>query len=203
MRSFPGFAAGQRCMLRRTSATRRQWLRWSRRARTCIARTAPGAVPQAASSGRWCHTCGLDGPSSRGSAAGACVRLCSSTALHDASYNGRTETVLALVKAGADVHCEDNAGYVFLGCTLVSLVCHSAGRTVLPVGVALQECLVGCAVGRRCTMRRTSATRRRRWRWSRRARTTCAARTAPGMGPRAASSCRCCVTCAGWMVLPV
>jgi hypothetical protein len=81
-----------------------------------------------------CHTCGLDGPSSRGSAAGACVRLCSSTALHDASYNGRTATAMALVKAGADVHCEANGGYGSTGCILVSLVCQSAGWTVLPVG---------------------------------------------------------------------
>ena len=38
--------------------------------------------------------------------------LCSRTALHRASSNGHTETVLALVEAGADVHCKTNAGYV-------------------------------------------------------------------------------------------
>ncbi len=37
--------------------------------------------------------------------------LCRSTALHSASYNGHTETAMALVKAGADVHCNGNDGY--------------------------------------------------------------------------------------------
>jgi hypothetical protein len=36
--------------------------------------------------------------------------LCSNTALHDASHNGHTETVMALVKAGADVHCKNHEG---------------------------------------------------------------------------------------------
>ncbi len=39
------------------------------------------------------------------------LRLCRSTALHRASLNGHTETAMALVKAGADVHCKDNGGY--------------------------------------------------------------------------------------------
>ncbi len=32
------------------------------------------------------------------------------TALHRASWNGHTETAMALVKAGADVNCKDNVG---------------------------------------------------------------------------------------------
>ena len=36
--------------------------------------------------------------------------LCRDTALHNAPYNGHTETALALVKAGADVHCKGSLG---------------------------------------------------------------------------------------------
>ncbi len=39
--------------------------------------------------------------------------LCRRTALHLASIawlNGRTDTAMALVEAGADVHCKDNDG---------------------------------------------------------------------------------------------
>jgi hypothetical protein len=39
------------------------------------------------------------------------VWLCRSTALHRASLKGHTNTALALVKAGVDVHCKDNNGY--------------------------------------------------------------------------------------------
>jgi hypothetical protein len=39
--------------------------------------------------------------------------LCRFTALHYASSNGHTETALALVKAGADVHFKSNDGYGF------------------------------------------------------------------------------------------
>jgi hypothetical protein len=108
------------------------------------------------------------------------VRLCRDTALHYASSNGHTETAMALVKAGADVHCKDNDGYGCTGCMLVSLgrrQCRG-GRSV-ESGVELQERLVCCAGIQRCTMRRGTATRRRRWRWSRRAR-TCTARTTTG-----------------------
>jgi hypothetical protein len=35
------------------------------------------------------------------------VRPCRDTALHDASCNGHTETAMALVRAGADVHCKN------------------------------------------------------------------------------------------------
>jgi hypothetical protein len=46
---------------------------------------------------------------------GVPVWLCSSTALHCASQNGKTETAMVLVKAGADVHGKDNNGYGFSG----------------------------------------------------------------------------------------
>jgi hypothetical protein len=55
--------------------------------------------------------CRADGPSTRGGAAGVAVWPCRVTALQVASVNGRTETAMALVKAGADVHCKTNDGY--------------------------------------------------------------------------------------------
>ena len=59
---------------------------------------------------------------------GMCL-LCRRTALHYASLNGHTETAMALVKAGADVHCKANDGCGFSGFILVPLVCRVAGRT--------------------------------------------------------------------------
>ncbi len=47
--------------------------------------------------------------------------LCRRTALHLASLNGHTELAVALVKAGADVHCKTNDGYGSRGCLLVLL----------------------------------------------------------------------------------
>ncbi len=41
--------------------------------------------------------------------------LCRWTALHLASQQGHTETAMALVTAGADVHCKANNGYGFSG----------------------------------------------------------------------------------------
>ncbi len=184
--------------------------------------------------------------------------LCSNTALHAASLNGKTEMAVALVKAGADVHCKTNDGYRLgaatscrsfvrvrsgrcvlrvgaagvavlavqpdcnaLGveagphgdddgtgqggrgralqgqgrvrfldaaswCRLLAAV---SGRTVRPLGADRQECMFGYAAIRRCTWRRWTAARRRRWRWSRRAR-TCAARPTTGTVARAAKLCR-------------
>ncbi len=103
---------------------------------------------------------------------------CRRTALHSASLNGHTETAMALYKAGADVHCKDNDGYRPWGRMLVSLGCHSAGEDDPSTWV--WSCRSGCfgyAGGRCCTMRRRTATRRRRWRWSGRARTCTAGRT--------------------------
>jgi hypothetical protein len=77
-------------------------------------------------------------------------RLCRWTALHYALSDGRTETALALVKAGADVHVKNNDGYGSSGCILVSLGRHSAGRTVRPLGAEVQECLFARAGSRRC-----------------------------------------------------
>ena len=47
-------------------------------------------------------------------------RLCRRTALHLASYNGKTETAMALVKAGADVDGKANDGYCSRGCIVVT-----------------------------------------------------------------------------------
>jgi hypothetical protein len=53
--------------------------------------------------------------------------LCRWTALHLALRYGKTETAMALVKEGADVHCKDNKGYGSRGCILLSLGYHSIG----------------------------------------------------------------------------
>ncbi len=72
---------------------------------------------------------GADGPSTQGVAAGVpaglLVWLCRWTALHLASHFGHTETAMALVKAGADVHSKGNGGYGCSGCIFVSVVCRS------------------------------------------------------------------------------
>jgi hypothetical protein len=155
---------------------------------------------------------------------------------------------MALVKAGADVHCTDNDGYGSRAASSCRLVRHSAGRTIfhsgrsgrsacwavqvdgaalgvegrpnrdgegagqggcgrvlqghrrvrfleaassgrwfatvrggrsVRFGWSCRSSCLGCAGRRRCTGRRSSATRRRRWHWPRRAR-TCTAR--PTMG---------------------
>ncbi len=72
--------------------------------------------------------------------------LCRMTALHDASLEGHTETAMALVKAGADVHCQDSEGYGSRGCILVSVglpQCRG-GRSVLSAWRCTSACL-GCA----------------------------------------------------------
>ncbi len=58
--------------------------------------------------------------------------LCRRTALHLASQNGHTETALALVEAGADVHCKANHGCGCSGGILVSVVLpqYGGGRSV-------------------------------------------------------------------------
>ncbi len=43
------------------------------------------------------------------------IGLYSWTALHDASFNGNTEVVKALLSAGADVHCKYYDGYGWEG----------------------------------------------------------------------------------------
>ncbi len=91
----------------------------------------------------------------RGAAAGLpAFGLCRRTALHNASScvsrssacilssehswllfrfleKRRPETVMALVKARADVHCKDNNGYGSRASSLCGRVAHSAGWTVL------------------------------------------------------------------------
>ncbi len=74
-----------------------------------------------------------------------CFACCRRTALHWASENGCTETAMALVKVGADVHCKANNGYGFSGCIVVSLGCQKAGRTARPLEVEMQECRLGSA----------------------------------------------------------
>ncbi len=111
--------------------------------------------------------------------------LCRRTALHSASQNGHTETAMALVKAGADVHCKANDG---CGSSGLHRDYVRGGRSV-HLGWSCRRACFGCAGSRRCTLRRLTATRRRRWRWSRRARTW-APGPAAGTGSRASSSGR-------------
>ncbi len=53
-------------------------------------------------------------------------------ALHFASQKGSPETVMALVKAGADVHCKANDGYGSRASSLCGLRCWQCadGRSV-------------------------------------------------------------------------
>ncbi len=107
---------------------------------------------------------------------------CRRTALHRASRYGKTETAIALVKEGADVHCQDNGGYGSRAASSYRLVSHSVvADGPCTRGRSGRSACLGCAGGRRCTGRRAMATRRQRWRWSRRAQ-TCTARTTTGNG---------------------
>jgi hypothetical protein len=69
--------------------------------------------------------------------------LCRATALHYASLTGHTETALALVKAGADVHSKSNDGCGSRGCILVSLGRHGAGAD--GPSVRVWSCRSGCS----------------------------------------------------------
>jgi ankyrin repeat protein len=69
--------------------------------------------------------------------------LCSMTALHLASENGNTETAMALVELGADVHFKSNDGYGSRASSLCGCVAHSARRTVRPLREECQECRFG------------------------------------------------------------
>jgi hypothetical protein len=69
--------------------------------------------------------------------------LCRMTALHWASSNGHTETAMALVKAGADVHGKNSLGYGFSGLhSRVGWVATVRGGRSVHSGVGLQECLL-------------------------------------------------------------
>jgi ankyrin repeat protein len=83
------------------------------------------------------------------------VCLCSWTALHIASRNGHTETVKALVMAGADVHCKSSDGY--------GLWLHPRVSGLSPCGAnsPSNRTVFACAARHRCTMRRRTATWRR------------------------------------------
>jgi hypothetical protein len=111
-----GCAGGRRCTGRRRTATRRRRWRWWRRAWTFTPRTTTGTVQRSgcilASSCRWfaaVHGRPVFRP--RLELQEWLLWLCSRTALHDASLHGQTETAMALIKVGADVHCKDNDGY--------------------------------------------------------------------------------------------
>ena len=96
------------------------------------------------------------------------LRLCRLTALHYASQNGHTETALALVKAGADVHCTDNDGYgsaLWLPPGVVGLPQCGGGRSVHHSMWSCRSACFDSAGSRRCTMRRRTAAQLRRWRW--------------------------------------
>ncbi len=107
-------------------------MRWSRRARTCTARTTTGTVA------RGCILVPFGSPQCRGgrsvhsgwSCGSACFRLCRTTALHLASQKGHAETALALAKAGADVHCKTNDGYGPRGVILGPVSLPRTRRTV-------------------------------------------------------------------------
>ncbi len=80
----------------------------------------------------WCRSvadsAGADGPSTPGLELQEWpLRLCRWTAMHYASHYGQTETAMALVKAGSDVHSKANDEYGSRGCLLASLGCDSAG----------------------------------------------------------------------------
>jgi hypothetical protein len=109
-----------------------------------------GAISRAVSSCRWVVTVRGGRSVHLGAALKECLfGLCRWTALHLASLNGHTETAMALVRAGADVHCKANDGYGSRGCILMRLGCRRARRTVRPLGVEPQEWLFGCAALRR------------------------------------------------------
>ncbi len=69
--------------------------------------------------------------------------MCRRTALHYASERGNIKTVMALLKAGADVHRKANDGYGSWGCILVWLRCSlcGGGRSVHS-SLELQEWLL-------------------------------------------------------------
>ncbi len=161
-----GCADRQRCTWRRIWAARRRRWRWSRRARTCNARTTTGMVLDTGSScrlfsyiaGRTVRPLGVELRECR-------FWLCRRTALHFALNNDHTETALALalVKAGADVHCKAKNGCGFSGCILVLLVSPMRGGRAVRSGWSCSSAFFGCAGVRRCTWHRLTGARRRRW----------------------------------------
>jgi hypothetical protein len=132
------------------------------------------------------------------SAKATCDFSCRYTALHSTSHKGHTETAMALVAAGADVHCHDKDGCGEGRCIAGQL---ASGR--LPEGLGFADCsrgmgrVLGCAGLQHCTWRRRTGTRRRRrlwWWWRAR---TCAARTTTGTVHRGAvCECVCLAACA-------
>jgi hypothetical protein len=91
-------------------------MRWWRRARTWTAKTTMGTVGGVSHVGLSWRARLLDDRSrGQGRGVGQIARAavgvgwrCRQTALHYASFNGHTETAMALVAAGADVHRQDN-----------------------------------------------------------------------------------------------
>jgi hypothetical protein len=89
-----------------------------------------------------CHSVGADGPSSRGGAAGVpalavqeygAARCVAERAYGDGDGAGQ---------GGRGRGLQGQRRVRSLGCILVSLVCHGAGRTVRPLGVERQEWLL-------------------------------------------------------------
>jgi hypothetical protein len=132
--------------------------------------------------------------------------LCRRTALHIASDRGHTATAMALanVETHAVLHCLE---YYWYGQGLHPRSsfghCSVECRIVRPVGLALQACRCGCAaILPCCTWLHATAAQRRRWRWSRRARTY-TARTTMGTDLEAGSRSHWFATVSGRTVRPL
>ena len=114
----------------------------------CTARPTTGTALEASSlCGCVGHSAGADGPVHSALELHECrLGLCRRTALHlasdrsrhYASERGHLETAMALVKAGADVHCKANDGYGSRAASLCGWVAHSAGADG-PVHSALER----------------------------------------------------------------
>jgi hypothetical protein len=89
--------------------------------------------------------------------------LCRRTALHIASENGHTETVKALVAAGADVHCKNSDGYDRWRCIAGLSVSASVAERAdgFSIARAAQLCFFCCVGTPRSTLRFGGGTQRR------------------------------------------
>ncbi len=84
---------------------------------------------------------------------------CRDTALHIASENGHTKALVALVTAGADVHCKNNIRYDWSGKNHIR---YARGRCTLLHGLLVRQGARVCRAGTlHCTLLRRTGTRRR------------------------------------------